>query len=82
VLELAETLGRAARRTPRIAFGPARPGDIRHSLGDGTAAAALLGVRAATRLEDGLAATLQWLRDTQEPANSDAVPAMEVRGAA
>ena len=52
VRELALLLG----GTPaRITHGPARPGDIRHSLGDPARAVAALGVRATMRLEDGLA---------------------------
>ena len=58
VIELARTLGRAARREVRVAHGPARAGDIRASLGDPSVATALLGVAARTRLEEGLVATL------------------------
>lgn len=46
---------------PAIGFAPARPGDIRHSLGDSARARAELGVQAESGLRDGLAATLQAL---------------------
>ena len=61
VLDLAATLGRLHGRAPRITHGPARPGDIRRSLGDPSQAIATLGVRAAITLEDGLARTLASL---------------------
>lgn len=65
VLDLAATLGRLFGRTPAIAHGPARPGDIARSLGDPARATAALGVAAVTRLEDGLAATLAFLSNTK-----------------
>ena len=58
VAELAETLARIDGRPLAMGFGPARPGDIRASLGNPAAAAAGLGVRAETGLEAGLAATV------------------------
>jgi UDP-glucose 4-epimerase len=66
VLALAAALGRLHGRTPRIAHGPVRPGDIRRSLGDPSRAIATLGVHADTTLEDGLARTLASL----EPASA------------
>ena len=65
VLDLAATLGRLFGRAPAIAHGPARPGDIARSLGDPARATATLGVAAATRLEEGLAATLEFLSITK-----------------
>lgn len=62
VLDLATTLARLNGRQPRIAHGPARPGDIRRSLGDPSQAIATLGVRADITLEDGLAQTLASLQ--------------------
>ncbi len=58
IRELAETIGVVAGRAPRLGFGPPRPGDIRHSLGDPAAAGAALGTAARTMLADGLAATV------------------------
>ena len=58
VLALARTLGDVAGRSPRIAFGPPRPGDVRSSLGDPTLAIQSLGVTAETVLAAGLSRTL------------------------
>jgi UDP-glucose 4-epimerase len=58
ILQLAEALAALLGRTLRIAHGPARPGDIRRSLGDPSAATAFLGVAARTPLAEGLARTL------------------------
>lgn len=61
LLELADTLEQVCgRKTTRI-HAPARPGDIRVSLGNPAAAAAGLGVVAATPLRTGLAETCAWL---------------------
>ena len=49
VRELAVLLGAA-----RLELGPVRPGDIRHSRGDFSAATAALGARARVSLEEGL----------------------------
>ena len=54
VAAIADTLG----VDPAITFGPARPGDVRASLGDPTAARVALGFDARTRLQEGLASTL------------------------
>lgn len=51
---IADTLGVA----PDIAFGPARSGDVRASLGNPSAARAALGFTAETRLSVGLVSTL------------------------
>jgi UDP-glucose 4-epimerase len=56
VMELIGTLAKVHGRMPRIVHEPPRPGDIRHSLGDPTAATAMLGVRARVSLFDGLSA--------------------------
>jgi UDP-glucose 4-epimerase len=63
VLMLAEALSHAAGRRPEVIMAPPRPGDIRHSLGDPSTAAALLGLRATTPLEEGIAITLRWLAE-------------------
>lgn len=55
---LAATLGAIRGQAPRLRFAAARVGDIRISIGNGACAAEALGVRAETRLEDGLGATL------------------------
>jgi UDP-glucose 4-epimerase len=69
LLDLAQVLGALLGRTPRIEHGPARPGDIRHSLGDPAAARAALGVAAETRIEAGLGATLGFLQLRAHPKN-------------
>ncbi len=56
IVDLIDTLARAHGRMPRVIHGSTRPGDIRHSVGDPSAATALLGVRARIALVDGLAA--------------------------
>lgn len=56
VMELIGTLAKVHGRMPRIFHGPVRSGDIRHSVGDPTAATAMLGVRARVSLLDGLSA--------------------------
>lgn len=62
VLALAHLLGELHRSVPQLAHGPARAGDIRHSVGAPDAAVAALGLRAATPLAEGLRATLAQLR--------------------
>ena len=62
VAGLAEEIRRQAGLASEVAHGPARAGDIAFSLGDPAAARDLLGVRAETRLAEGLAATLGSLR--------------------
>lgn len=58
VRALAETIGELLQRRAPITAGPARPGDIKRSLGDPALAAATLGVSARTTLFEGLEATL------------------------
>ena len=62
VLELAQALARLHGRPPRLQHAPARAGDIARSIGDPAAAVETLGLRAATPLAEGLAATLAWLQ--------------------
>jgi UDP-glucose 4-epimerase len=54
IRELAEALRRLAHAASPIESGPARAGDIRHSVGDPTRAHAVLGLHAAIGLEQGL----------------------------
>jgi UDP-glucose 4-epimerase len=58
VLELARLLSVIEGRAPAIEHGPPRPGDIRVSIGDPTAAIGSLGVAARMTLRDGLSGTL------------------------
>jgi UDP-glucose 4-epimerase len=62
VLELAHTLARLHGRPARLQHAPARAGDIARSIGDPAEAVGTLGLRAATPLAEGLAATLAWLQ--------------------
>ena len=61
VLQLVELLGEACGRSPSFIHGPARPGDIRRSIGSPTLASATLSVQAQVPLDAGLATTLQSL---------------------
>ena len=63
VLDLARTIGELCGRTPELRRGPAREGDIRHSVGRAEAARAGLGFTAQTPLRAGLAQVLAWLAD-------------------
>ncbi len=56
ILALAEALGRQRNQPPAIRHGPARPGDIKRSLGSNAKAKAVLGLAAETTLDDGLRA--------------------------
>ncbi len=62
VAGLAHAMGRAAGRPVELEFRPPRPGDIRHSTADVSAAARDLQFRARTPLEEGLAAVIRSLR--------------------
>ncbi len=66
ILALASTLGAIAGHRPVIVHAAPRPGDIRASLGDPTAARAALDVTADTHLAKGLAATLRSLAPVPE----------------
>lgn len=55
---LARTMAELLQVAPSITYGPARPGDIRRSVGDPARAARVLGLRAATALPAGLERTL------------------------
>lgn len=62
ILELAHTLQRLVAEAPPPLFGPPRPGDIRFSAADIGQAAAALGFRPETGLEEGLRETVEWFR--------------------
>lgn len=55
-------IAQAAGQEDAPAFGPQRPGDIRHSVLDPSRAARELGWRAETALGEGLARTVAWAR--------------------
>jgi UDP-glucose 4-epimerase len=59
VLSLIESLSRIMDRTPRVIHSEPRPGDIRHSLADLTAARLELGYRPLVDFEEGLRRTIR-----------------------
>lgn len=67
VLRLAQTLAEVSGAPARIGHGPARPGDIRCSLGDPSAARAALGLGAGIALAEGLRGTLASLAPAKRP---------------
>lgn len=72
VLALASVLGSLLGRQPTIEFAPARPGDIRHSVGDPSEATQRLGTTPRVTLEAGLKATVAWaLAEAQRAAEAD-----------
>ncbi|MEO9188665.1 MAG: NAD-dependent epimerase/dehydratase family protein [Acetobacteraceae bacterium] len=58
VLDLVNAIADTLGVVPEISIGPARPGDVRASLGDPSAARVALGFTAETRLTVGLVSTL------------------------
>lgn len=68
VTDLARATAEVLGVGPAIGFGPARPGDIRASLGDPSAAREGLGFAAETMLRDGLGRTLAVIGATPLPA--------------
>jgi nucleoside-diphosphate-sugar epimerase len=63
LLELLDTIGDLVGVEPEPVFGPPRPGDVKRSRGDGSAAARDLGFTCKVPLRDGLASTIAWFRD-------------------
>ncbi len=59
---LVKLMARAAGVTPTTEYAPPRPGDVRDSLADISAAAAAFGFRPAVTLEEGLAQYMAWGR--------------------
>ena len=59
---LAETLKRITGSASRIVHAEERAGDVKQSLADTTRARTLLGFTPSFTLEDGFAATIDWLR--------------------
>ncbi len=66
VLSLAAALGQALGTAPQIEFGPARLGEIRHSVGDPARSHATLGLAEPTPLAAGLRSLLDY-NDTAAP---------------
>ncbi|CAN0533827.1 unnamed protein product, partial [Laminaria digitata] len=51
---------------------PERVGEVRDSVADVSSAKALIAYEPITTLEDGLAGTVNWYRDTHEPSHEGA----------
>ena len=66
VIELVESLQSLIPGSPPADFGPARAGDIRYSQADLARAEAGIGYQPLVDLPGGLAATVDWFRDTLE----------------
>lgn len=62
ILLLIEVLRRLFPKSQQPKFGPVRPGDIYASVGRPSKAEANLGFHTTTHLEDGLKATVEWMR--------------------
>ena len=63
LLDLLEELSELLPHQPEVRFEAPRPGDIYRSKGNPEKAAALLGFRAGTSLADGLAQTVEWMKN-------------------
>ena len=61
LLDLIEELSEVSPNLPQVQFEAPRPGDIYHSRGDPSRAAAVLGFRAETSLAYGLVKTMEWM---------------------
>jgi nucleoside-diphosphate-sugar epimerase len=62
VLELLGALAKIVRVEPNPSFSDPRPGDVRDSCADASAARADLGWSAQTSLQEGLESYVEWLR--------------------
>lgn len=63
LLDLLEELSEVSPHQPEVRFEAPRPGDIYRSLGNPEKAAAALGFRAGISLADGLAQTVEWMKN-------------------
>jgi UDP-glucose 4-epimerase len=60
---LVELIGEVSGITPKVAYGPTRPGDVRHSLADISAAHAAFAFAPSVDLREGLAEYVAWARE-------------------
>ncbi|MFL5806814.1 MAG: SDR family oxidoreductase [Roseiflexaceae bacterium] len=65
LLDMIATLNRLVGRDLPIEYGPARSGDVRHSLAEIGKARQLLGYAPAIDMAEGLARTLAWYRENE-----------------
>ena len=63
VNKLVELLKEASGIAPAVTHGAPRPGDVRHSLADITAARAAFGFNPSRGLEDGLKEYMAWAKE-------------------
>jgi UDP-glucose 4-epimerase len=63
LLELLDVIGNVLGVAPEPQFTDTRPGDVRRSRGDGSAAARDLGFTTKVPLDEGMRATIEWLRN-------------------
>ncbi len=69
LLELLELLSHLLNVPAHPVFSSARPGDVAHSQADITAVREAIGYVPTVRLEDGLRATIRWIRGTSPVAD-------------
>jgi nucleoside-diphosphate-sugar epimerase len=72
LLELVREIGRVLGREIAVIHTDPRPGDIRHSLGDVSLAAELLGFEPTVKWEEGLPSTVEYLSVLQTDGRSAA----------
>ncbi|MDD5492206.1 MAG: SDR family oxidoreductase [bacterium] len=60
VIELAEKIARILRMSLDLEFGPARPGDVKHSLADIRKARRILKYTVKVNFDEGLRRTIHW----------------------
>ncbi|MBN1868287.1 SDR family oxidoreductase [Candidatus Sumerlaeota bacterium] len=65
ILDLLDAINQALGAQVPPAFGPARVGDVRHSLADVSMAREVLGYEARVSFEDGIRKTVEWYRSAQ-----------------
>ena len=63
LLDLLEELSELSPHSPEVRFEAPRPGDIYRSIGNPEKASKILGFRTETSLADGLAQTLEWMKN-------------------
>lgn len=73
LLEVVAALSRLLGRDIAPIHAPPRPGDIRHSVADISAAREVLGYTASVGFEEGLARTVAWYRERAAEASSGAL---------
>ena len=69
---LVDLLGEVSGMKPIVRHGPTRPGDVRDSLADISAARQAFGFDPATEMRDGLASYCAWAKTRWSHAQSQA----------